>query len=95
MALLLEKPNAIKEWRALMGPTATSKAKEEAPDSLRAKYGTDNTKNATHGSDSFVSAAREAAFWFGGPVLAAEKTLAMIKPIVSELNADQVKGCIE
>lgn len=31
-ALVLEKDNAIKAWRELMGPTNTFKAKEEAPD---------------------------------------------------------------
>jgi nucleoside diphosphate kinase len=30
-ALVLEKDNAIKAWRELMGPTNTFKAKEEAP----------------------------------------------------------------
>ena len=92
-ALLLEKPGAIKAWRALMGPTNTAKAKEEAPESLRALFGTDGTMNATHGSDSFISAAREAAFWFPG-ALAQERTLAMIKPITSELKYDAVMGAI-
>ena len=32
--------------------------------SLRALYGTDGTKNATHGSDSPASAAREIRFFF-------------------------------
>lgn len=31
-ALVLERDNAIKAWRELMGPTNTFKAKEEAPD---------------------------------------------------------------
>ena len=32
--------------------------------SLRALYGTDGTQNATHGSDSPASAAREIRFFF-------------------------------
>ena len=92
-ALLLEKPGAIKGWRALMGPTNTAKAREEAPDSLRALFGTDGTMNATHGSNSFISAAREGAFWFPG-ALVQERTLAMIKPIISELNYEAVMGAI-
>ena len=39
-ALALEKVGAILAWRALMGPTNSTKAKEDAPNSLRAKYGT-------------------------------------------------------
>jgi len=81
-ALLLERENAIKEWRGLV------------EGSLRPEYGTTPTKNACHGSDSFISAAREAAFWFGGP-LTTQKTLAMIKPIVSELNGMEVRSCLE
>jgi len=71
-ALLLEKNNAVKEWRALMGPTSVDVAKETAPGCLRAKYGSGQTENATHGSDSHISAAREAAFWF--PEVSGSKT---------------------
>jgi len=51
--------NAIDKWRSLIGPTNTQKAKEEAPESLRALFGTDGTKNACHGSDSVGSMKRE------------------------------------
>ena len=61
----LVKDNAIKEWRGLLGPTNTQKAKEEAPQSLRAQFGTDGTKNACHGSDAPESADRELDFFFG------------------------------
>lgn len=47
-----------------MGPTNSLKAVEEAPNSIRARFGTDGTQNATHGSDSMGSAARELNFWF-------------------------------
>jgi nucleoside diphosphate kinase len=39
-ALLLSAPDAVKKWRALMGPTNTQRAQAEAPSSLRAIYGT-------------------------------------------------------
>lgn len=39
-ALLLSAPEAIPKWRAMMGPTNTHKALEDAPTSLRALYGT-------------------------------------------------------
>lgn len=44
--------NAIQKFRGLLGPTNTATAKAEAPNSLRAMFGTDGTRNAAHGSDS-------------------------------------------
>eukprot|EP00698_Gefionella_okellyi_P003007 TRINITY_DN12834_c0_g1_i1.p1 TRINITY_DN12834_c0_g1~~TRINITY_DN12834_c0_g1_i1.p1 ORF type:complete len:602 (+),score=193.38 TRINITY_DN12834_c0_g1_i1:39-1844(+) len=63
-ALVLGKVDAIKAWRALMGPTNTQTAQRDAPNSIRARFGTDGTRNATHGSDSVASARREIAFFF-------------------------------
>ena len=69
--------NAIDKWRSLIGPTNTQKAKQDAPQSLRALFGTDGTKNAVHGSDSVGSMKRETAFWFEGETRArAMKTTA-------------------
>lgn len=48
--------NAISKWRQFIGPTNTQNAKRDAPNSLRALYGTDGTKNCVHGSDSTESA---------------------------------------
>jgi nucleoside diphosphate kinase len=59
VALVLERPNAIKNWRNLMGPTNSHKARESSPNSLRALFGKDGSENATHGSDSAASAQRE------------------------------------
>ncbi|KAI7884925.1 nucleoside diphosphate kinase, partial [Lichtheimia hyalospora FSU 10163] len=58
-ALVLEKTNAIRDWRELMGPTDPNKAREIEPNSLRALFGTDGMNNATHGSDCQTSAERE------------------------------------
>ncbi|KAF6022662.1 NME7 [Bugula neritina] len=55
---------AILNWRALIGPTDSATARSEAPASLRARFGTDNTRNACHGSDSEQSATREIEFFF-------------------------------
>ena len=65
MALVLEGSDAIKRWRTLMGPTNSETAREKAPTSLRGRFGTDGTFNATHGSDSDSSANREINFFFG------------------------------
>ena len=37
--LELERNNAIKAWRKLLGPTNPSVAKEQAPASIRAQFG--------------------------------------------------------
>ena len=58
--------NAVTAWRGLIGPTNTETARAEAPQSLRALFGTDGTKNAVHGSDSVGSYKREHDFWFAG-----------------------------
>jgi len=55
----LVKKDAIKAWRDFIGPTNSLNAKNQAPYSIRAKFGTDGTKNAVHGSDSSSSASRE------------------------------------
>lgn len=54
VALELVADDAVNKWRTLIGPTNTEKAKKEAPNSLRARFGTDQTKNAVHGSDSSI-----------------------------------------
>jgi len=74
VALALAKPAAIKAWRSLMGPTATETARREKPTSMRARFGVDGTRNATHGSDSAASAARELRFFF--PTMVVDEPLA-------------------
>lgn len=60
--LCLEGEGAIVRWRDLMGATNPAQA---AKGTLRALYGEDHTRNATHGSDSPASALRELGFFFG------------------------------
>ncbi|XP_019461922.1 PREDICTED: probable nucleoside diphosphate kinase 5 isoform X2 [Lupinus angustifolius] len=64
LVMVLEKDNAIADWRALMGPTDSSKAKITHPHSVRAMCGLDTQKNCVHGSDSTKSAEREISFFF-------------------------------
>jgi len=75
--LCLEKEQAISQWRKLLGPTNSHKAKEEDPFSIRSIFGTDGQKNACHGSDSPASAVRELKIFFPETI---ERTYAMIKP---------------
>ena len=64
VALALAKPGAIRSWRLLQGPTNTAVAVRDAPSSIRARFGVDGTRNATHGSDSPASASLELRFYF-------------------------------
>jgi len=57
--------NAVQVWREMIGPTNSAQARRDAPSSIRAQFGTDNTRNACHGSDSVESATREIEFFFG------------------------------
>jgi nucleoside-diphosphate kinase len=60
---ILEKENAVKEYRRLIGATDPSEAKKG---SIRQLYGESVRENAVHGSDSDENAAREASFFFAG-----------------------------
>ncbi|XP_076807174.1 nucleoside diphosphate kinase homolog 7-like [Clavelina lepadiformis] len=64
VAMEIMGSDAVKQWRKLLGPTDSNAAREQEPTSLRAMFGTDNTKNAAHGSDSATSAKREIEFFF-------------------------------
>lgn len=64
IAMELAKENAIKSWRELMGPTNSHRAREISPESIRSIFGTDEQRNAVHGSDSPTSAERELRFFF-------------------------------
>ncbi len=62
VVMVLEKENAILGWRDLMGATDPAQAN---PGTIRKVFGTNKGSNASHGSDSATSAAREIAFFFG------------------------------
>ena len=64
VAAVLAREGAVHQWRELLGPTDSNKAVLLAPHSIRAKFGTDGSRNAAHGSDSVLSAAREIRFFF-------------------------------
>ncbi|KAG0366429.1 nucleoside diphosphate kinase [Gamsiella multidivaricata] len=63
-ALVLEKADAIPDWRALIGPTHPPRARIVAPDTLRSLYGMTDTRNSFHGSDAVESAKKEIGFFF-------------------------------
>ena len=61
VAMVLEKDNAIKAWRDLMGATNPAQAAEGT---IRKLYATSIDENAAHGSDAPETAAQESAFFF-------------------------------
>lgn len=61
VAALLEKENAVEDYRALIGATNPENAAEGT---VRKLYATDLQQNAVHGSDSDENALAEAGFFF-------------------------------
>ena len=63
VVLCLEAPDAIKQWRDLMGATNPANAAEGT---LRKDFGASIDNNATHGSDAPETAAFELGYFFRG-----------------------------
>jgi len=63
-AHVLAKPDAIADWRSLMGPTKVIKTRFENPETIRGKFGLTDTRNTSHGSDSDENALKEIQFFF-------------------------------
>ena len=61
IVMVLEKEDAVKAWRNLMGATDPAKADEGT---LRKDFGGSLGENAVHGSDSDENAAIEIAYFF-------------------------------
>ncbi len=61
VVLALDKQNAVKAWRDLMGATNPADAAEGT---LRKEFATSIGENAVHGSDSDENAAVEIAYFF-------------------------------
>ena len=61
VAAILEKENAVNDFRTLLGATTPAEAAEGT---IRKLYATSMGENAVHGSDSDENAANESAFHF-------------------------------
>ena len=61
MVLALEKENAVKNWRDVIGATNPAEAAEGT---IRKDFATSVQENAVHGSDSNENAKKEIAFFF-------------------------------
>jgi nucleoside-diphosphate kinase len=63
VAAILEKDNAVADFRKLIGATNPAQAEEGT---IRKKYAASVGENAVHGSDSDENAAIEGNFYFSG-----------------------------
>jgi nucleoside-diphosphate kinase len=63
VAAILEKDNAVADFRTLIGATNPAQAEEGT---IRKKYATSIGENAVHGSDSDENARIEGDFFFNG-----------------------------
>jgi len=68
--LVLQKNNAVEEWRKTIGSTDPAKAEDGT---IRKLYATSLGKNAVHGSDSAENALLEIGFFFSNRDLIACK----------------------
>ena len=64
--LVLERQDAIRHLRKIVGATNPAQAPEGT---VRRAFGTNVQENAVHASDSPENGAREIAFFFGEPLL--------------------------
>jgi len=67
VVMALEKENAIKDWRDLMGATNPANAAEGT---IRKKWASNIENNAVHGSDAEDTARFELSYFFAGYELA-------------------------
>jgi len=61
---LAEGDDAIRRWRALIGPTHLPRARSEAPLSIRGRWARSDVKNCVHGSGNRDEAAVETKLVF-------------------------------
>ncbi len=61
VAAVLEKENAVEDFRKLIGATDPAKAE---PGTIRHQFATSVQSNAIHGSDSDANAVKEISFFF-------------------------------
>ena len=61
MVLVLQKNNAVQEWRKTIGAT---NPKDAAHGTIRKDFASNVQENAVHGSDSDENAEKEIAFFF-------------------------------
>eukprot|EP00437_Effrenium_voratum_P048713 CAMPEP_0181525952 /NCGR_PEP_ID=MMETSP1110-20121109/69233_1 /TAXON_ID=174948 /ORGANISM="Symbiodinium sp., Strain CCMP421" /LENGTH=1445 /DNA_ID=CAMNT_0023656773 /DNA_START=54 /DNA_END=4392 /DNA_ORIENTATION=- len=79
IAMCLEGRGAIGKLQLISGPLNSGTARERAPSTIRALWGTDSTSNAIHASVDMEAADQEVKAVFPGS-LKLERTLCIVKP---------------
>jgi nucleoside diphosphate kinase len=69
IGLRLGRLDAVKHWRDVIGNYDPEVAKLEAPESIRARFGTNQRVNVVHGADSTDNAQKEMNLYFGNTSL--------------------------
>jgi len=80
IVMCIEGRGAIGRWQLLCGPENSGSAREIAPTTLRAIWGTDGTSNAVHASLTLDSSEQELQAFFTEGELKQQRTLCIIKP---------------
>jgi adenylate kinase family enzyme/nucleoside diphosphate kinase len=92
--LSLEGRGAIGKLQSICGPPNAGLAREIAPTTLRAAWGSDNELNAVHASISAEAAEKELGTFFPDGFLKMQRTLCIIKPDGME-NLFKIRAEIE
>jgi|UniRef100_A0A7S4LP05 nucleoside-diphosphate kinase len=105
IALHLVGEDCITRWNKILGPADPVQAKQAAPVSLRAKYGTSTVCNICHGSEDPQVADSEILFFFGENASVKRRnnaalsncTLGIIKPhaIAQGIAGDIIQAILE
>ena len=66
--------NAIEHWKKLIAKTTMEEAKMKYPNSLRARFGIDQSKNAVHGSDDLNESNIQLSLFFEDKLMKGVKT---------------------
>jgi nucleoside-diphosphate kinase len=83
---------AVSAWRQALGPTDSNLARQQAPSSIRARWGTDKTYNCCHGSDSPTNALAELSFFFSGqPGLGGGASYGRVQPVLEGTSLCLIK----
>lgn len=80
IAMILEGPGAINRWQLICGPPNSGTARDVAPSTLRACWGTDGTSNAVHASGNMASSEKEIKAFFPDGSMSMQRALCIIKP---------------
>ena len=87
LVMILGKPGALQAWNYLIGPKDVQAEAASKPNSLRARYGTDELRNGFHGSSDPVSARKEIDLYF--PQISVQKipTLMEVEDLLNKKPA--------